>query len=467
MGKKRLSRFSFIFHLSSFILLLSACAPVVETATSPTVTREADATVTPAATSVPVSTLGVEAESLRGVVIMAWHPWFGMEASLFETQVADFNATNEWGITVLSAGQSNFAELFNNVTASLAAPDKPNLVIGLPEQALFWDERTGVVDLAPYVSDPIWGMSADDIADFSSVFLEQDLVNGRRLGMPAQRTTRLIYYNQSWARELGFDAPPATADEFREQACAATASFRANEDATDDALGGWLVDTDPMTAMSWMLAFGGGPLEGDGYRFLAPKNIEAFRFVKTLFEDGCAFQLTETAPIDAFANRRALFVTGGLEDLATQSRAFLTLSSADEWMLIPFPGENETMAVYGSSFIVMPSTNEQQLATWLFVRWLLSTENQARWVSTTGMFPLRTSTLNLVADYAAAHPQWVGAVKLLPRAQGTPRLASWRQIRLVLGDGFACMFLGNMPSVCDQPPVVLVQMDKAVQDLTK
>lgn len=463
----------FIFHLSAFIFLLSACAPPLETATSPTVTREADAaTSTPAATSVPVSTLGVEAESLRGVVIMAWHPWFGVEASLFETQVADFNATNEWGITVLSAGQSNFAELFNNVTASLAAPDKPNLVIGLPEQALFWDERTGVVDLAPYVSDPIWGMSADDIADFPSVFLEQDLVDGRRLGMPAQRTTRLIYYNQSWARELGFDAPPATADEFREQACAATASFRANEDATDDALGGWLVDTDPMTAMSWMLAFGGGPLEGDGYRFLAPKNIEAFRFVKTLFEDGCAFQLTETNSTDFaarratdFATRRALFVTSGLEDLAAQSRAFLTLSSADEWTLIPFPGENETMAVYGSSFIVMPSTNEQQLATWLFVRWLLSTENQARWVSTTGMFPLRTSTLNLVADYAAAHPQWVGAVKLLPRAQGTPRLASWRQIRLVLGDGFDFMFRVNMP--VGQVATILADMDRVVKDLSE
>jgi len=455
---------NFIFHLLAFIFLLSACATLLETATSPTVTREADATATPAATSAPVSTLGVEAESLRGVVIMAWHPWFGIEASLFETQVADFNATNEWGITVLSAGQSNYTELFNNVTASLAAPDKPNLVIGLPEQALFWDERTGVVDLTPYVSDPIWGMSESDVADFAPVFWEQDLVDGRRLGMPAERTTRLIYYNQSWARELGFDAPPATSDDFREQACAATASFRANEDPMDDAFGGWLVDTEPMTAMSWMLAFGGGPLEGEGYRFLTPKNIEAFRFVKTLSESGCAFQLTETSPIDAFATRRALFITGGLEDLAAQSRAFLTLPSNDEWTLIPFPG-GETMAVYGSSFIVMPSDDAGQLATWLFVRWMLSTENQARWVSTTGMFPLCTSTLNLVADYAAAHPQWVDAVKLLPRAQGTPRLASWRQIRVVLGDGFDFMFRINMP--VGQVATILADMDKAVQDLVK
>lgn len=445
---------------------LSACAPVTSTATSPASTNEAVVSPTAIVTPAPVSTLGVEAESLRGVVIMAWHPWFGMEASLFETQVADFNATNEWGISVLTAGQSNYTELFNNVTASLAAPDKPNLVIGLPEQALYWDERTGVVDLTPYVSDPIWGMSATDVADFSPVFWEQDQMGDKRLGMPAERTTRLMYYNQTWARELGFTAPPTTADEFREQACAATASFRANEDPKDDAYGGWLVDTDPMTAMSWMLAFGGGPLEGEGYRFLRPQNVDAFRFVKTLFESGCAFQLNETSPIDAFATRRALFITSGLEDLSAQSRAFLTLSSTDEWTLLPFPGDGrQSMAVYGSSFIVMPSAAEQQLATWLFVRWMLSTENQARWVSTTGMFPLRHSTLNLVADYAAAHPQWVEAVKLLPQGQGTPRLASWRQIRLVVGDGFDFMFRVNLP--VGQVATILAQMDTAVKDLTK
>ncbi len=398
---------------------------------------------------------------------MAWHPWFGVEASLFETQVADFNATNEWGISVLSVGQSNFSELFNNVTASLAAPDKPNLVIGLPEHALYWNERTGVVDLAPYVSDPIWGMSADEIADFPPVIWEQDLAGDARLGMPAQRTTRLMFYNESWARELGFDAPPATPEQFREQACKANAAFRLNEDPKDDALGGWLVDTDPITAMSWMLAFGGGPLEGEGYRFLKNENIAAFRFPKTLFEDGCAFSLTDTSAADAFANRRALFVTGGLEDLAAQSRAMLTLNRIDEWTLIPFPGETQTMVVYGSSYIIMPSDDASQLATWLFVRWMLEAENQARWVQTTGMLPLNASTLDLVADYAASYPQWVQAVKLLPSAQGTPHLSSWRLIRLVLGDGFACMFLGNMPSVCDQPPVVLTQMDKAVQDLLK
>jgi len=453
-----------LLSLFSLLLLLAACTPVTSTATSPDSSPAAHATFTPAVTPAPVSTLGVDAADLQGVVIKAWHPWFGMEASLFETQVADFNSGNEWGITVLSVSQLNYTELFETVSTSLAAPDKPDLVIGLPEHALYWDGQSGVVDLSPYVADPLWGMSAGEVADFPAVFWEQDLQGERRLGMPAQRTARLIYYNATWARSLGFSAPPDTAEEFREQACAAHATFLANADEKDDALGGWLVDTNPMTALAWMLAFGGGPSEGEGYRFLTPENIEAFRFVKTLSEQGCAFRLTETSPVDAFANRQALFITSGIEDIPALSRTLLTQSSSDDWTLIPFPGSGDpSMAVYGSSYIVMPSDDVRQLATWLFVRWMLSPENQARWVSSTGMFPLRTSTLDLVADYAASHPQWVEAVKLLPFAQGTPRLASWRKIKLVLGDGFEFMFRIDTP--VGQVATLLADMDKAVQDL--
>ncbi|MEW6241514.1 MAG: extracellular solute-binding protein, partial [Chloroflexota bacterium] len=374
------SRSSFIFHLSSFIFLfLSACAPVVETATSPTSTPEADAG--PSSTADPVSSLGVEVDALDGVTVTVWHPWFGPEASLLETQAAEFNTTNEWGITVLTAGQGNYTELFNNVTAALVGVEQPDLVIALPEHALFWREQDGVVELTPYVDDPLWGLAESE--SISPALWAQDKVDGEILGAPAQRSARFLFYNQTWARELGFDAPPAAPDEFREQACAANQSFRKNEEPSDDGFGGWYVDTQTMTALSWMLAFGDGPLQESGFRFLKPDNLEAMRFVKTLAEDGCAWQSAEADPFDEFAARRALFATGSLEDLPAQSRAFTALGSDDEWTVIPFP--DETLVIYGSSFVLIPSTDEEQLAAWIFVRWMLSDANQARWVKSTGL----------------------------------------------------------------------------------
>jgi ABC-type glycerol-3-phosphate transport system substrate-binding protein len=108
-----------------------------------------------------------------------------------------------------------------------------------------------------------------------------------------------------------------------------------------------------------------------------------------------------------------------------------------------------------------------QLASWLFVRWMLSPENQARWVQSTGLFPLRTSTMNLLSEYSAEHPQWAAAVELLPEGQLTPQLASWRVVRIMLGDGFRDMFdTIRHPDLTDgQVPLLLRQMEETATDL--
>ncbi|MDL1927123.1 extracellular solute-binding protein, partial [Anaerolineae bacterium AMX1] len=91
-----------------------------------------------------------------------------------------------------------------------------------------------------------------------------------------------------------------------------------------------------------------------------------------------------------------------------------------------------TMSVYGSSYIVLRSDETRQLAAWLFVRWMLSPDRQARWVQTTGMFPLRSLTLNLVSDYATAHPLRAGDAALRVVAADPPRAGRRIQLHLPL-----------------------------------
>ena len=81
------------------------------------------------------------------------------------------------------------------------------------------------------------------------------------------------------------------------------------------------------------------------------------------------------------------------------------------------------------------------------------------------MFPLRNSTLTLLAPYASTHPQWLAAVKLLPQADFPPRRADWRLVRVAIGDGFNNMFRVNLPS--GQVPTILAQLDSLVSDLIK
>jgi ABC-type glycerol-3-phosphate transport system substrate-binding protein len=458
-----------IIAFTSILFVISACAPpttfVAGTQTPrPNETANIPATNTPAPAE---SGLKVEKEALRGVQVTVWHPWFGAEASLFQSQVMQFNTENEWGIIVNGQSQGNYSELFLQTDAAMEDSSYPQIAIGFPEHALGWQEH--VVDLNPYVTDPVYGLTANDISDFPTVIWNQDEVDGKRFGMPAQRTARFLLYNQTWARELGFESPPATSAEFEQQVCAAHRAVGTDANTDNDSLGGWLIDTHAMTPLSWMLAFGGGAQEEDGYRFLTPGNIAAFRFVKTLQQKNCAWVASLDLPMpDRFAARQALFVTASLEDLPAHARAFAAASNTDEWTVLEFPGgERDALVVYGSSFILFESDDVTQLASWLFMRWVLSAENQARWVQSTGLFPLRNSTMQFLGDYPTSHPQWAQAVELLADAETTPQLASWRVVRVMLEDGFRDMFdTIRHPDLTDgQVPLILKQMDDIAEDL--
>ena len=453
------------------LFAIAACSPPTPLVAN-TSTPRPQATVNALATETPgpaTSSLNVEREALRGAQVEVWHPWFAAEASLFESQVAQFNTENEWGIVVQAHSPGTYSELFLQTQAALEESTAPQVVVGFPEHALAWGDH--VVDLNPYVQDPLYGFSPSELSDFPPVIWNQEEVDGKRYGVPAQRTARFILYNQGWGRELGFDSPPVNASQFEQQACAAHKALGSDQDPDNDPLGGWLIDVHPITPLSWMIAFGGGVQEEDGYRFLAPGNIAAFRFVKTLQQKSCAWVASPDLPIpDRFASRQALFSTASLEDLPDQARAFSAANNPDQWTLLKFPGEeHDALVVYGSSFIMLESDDKTQLAAWLFMRWMLSPENQARWVQSTGLFPLRTSAANLLGEYASTHPQWAEAVRLLPEGELTPQLASWRLVRVMLGDAFRDMFdTIRHPDLTDgQVPLILKQMDDTAEDLNQ
>lgn len=453
---------SFLFIVS---ILLSACGSTEVTSTSEpssaSVSQEATKPPKPVPTKGPASNLGVGEEALKGVEIRVWHPWYGVESSLFGNLVTDFNEKNEWGIRVIAESQVNFTNLYENTTAALPTPDKPDMVIALPEHALGWDENGIVADLIPYVQDPAYGFDSSDIPN---VFWNQDMYGGKRLGIPAQRTARFLLWNETWAGEIGFSALPDVPADFEQQACRAQQAMLKDAVPQNDFMGGWYADTEPMTAYAWLLAFEGGVLDGSSYRFLTPNNIEAFRFLRTLSENLCAWQLAGASPLEAFANREAMFVTASLEDLPEVARAFAAANSTDEWKVISFPGDNEdALVVYGSSYVILKSTPQEQLAAWLFIKWMLENEQDARMVEATHLFPIRTSSLDLLGDYEKTHPQWAQAIQLLPQGEIQPQLASWRQVKTMIGDGFTHMYRVNVPS--GQVPAVLAQMESIATSL--
>ena len=450
-------------------LVLSACGPVPPTQPStpdlPHATATTGVTSTLTVSPSPAPTISVDPARLRGVTIQIWHAFAGNAEGIFADQVAQFNASNEWGVTVTPTGYGDYTTLYDAINTALESGGTPDLVAALPEQTLLWEASASVVDLSPYLGDPAWGLGSDNIADFTPVFWMQDNLDGKQLGVPAQRSARFLFYNQTWAHELGFASPPDTAEAFRQQACAANASFRTDDNLQNDGYGGWIVNPDWQTTYSWMLAFDGSVVNGSLYGFRTDPNQAALQFLKGLYDDHCAWLSTEPTPFDSFAGRSALFVSGDLAEVPMATESMSRLNNTDEWRLVPFPGTiGSVLVTYGPSYSLLNSTPEKQLAAWLFARWLLSPENQIQWVEATGLFPLLTSVMDSIGQYRTASPQWDEAVAHLSLAQGVPQLASWRKVRYVLEDGTNIIFQTDVP--LEQISSILTEMDSTAKEIS-
>jgi multiple sugar transport system substrate-binding protein/sn-glycerol 3-phosphate transport system substrate-binding protein len=357
--------------------------------------------------------------------------------------VSDFNKANTWGIKVEITAFDSPGLLSEQVRNTLYSGKLPDVLAGYSYQATSWDKNAKtLVDFNDYLEDPAWGLPADGQADFYPAFWQQ-ASPGKRLSTPLHRAALGVYYNQTWAKELGFTSPPKTTQEFENQACA---SAKANGDGT----GGWMITAETSTVVGWMYAFGGSLVspDGKGYRIDTPENLKAFTFLKGLQTRGCAWTTTQVYPSAQFAERKGLFVVGSSAGLDSQSEAFQSAGKGDQWTVIPYPEEANSSApfvspvliVHGPDLMIVHTTPERQLAAWLFSRWLISPEVQSRWIRMDGSIPLRTATLDLLADYAKSHPQWSSLVGSEENARNEPAFASWEIVRWVISDASMQLF---------------------------
>jgi multiple sugar transport system substrate-binding protein/sn-glycerol 3-phosphate transport system substrate-binding protein len=356
---------------------------------------------------------------------------------------------------------SHGGDLFQDVRASVNIGEPPDLALGYNNQLVAWhSQEEPLVDLNEYVNDPIWGLDEAEQNDFYTAFWDQDVVDGVRLGLPFYRSSQVIFYNQSWARELGFDDPPTSPDEFEEQACASA-------EEKDDDTGGWILSTETTTILSWIYAFGGQIVEpqGESYRFDTPHVESALTFLRGLLDKGCAWKAETRYPNPEFAARQAIFYTSSIAGLPFQVEAFEEAGENDVWTSIPFPSSSDQpiITVYGLSIAVFKSTPEAQLAAWLFALWLSQPENQAGWVEISSYFPTRASTLDLLSDYIDQNPQFGAALELIPYSQIEPRLASWGTVRWAVSDAAEHIF--NLDFDPEQISTVVKDLDATAAEI--
>ena len=389
----------------------------------------------------------------RGQTVVWWHNHSGARQEGLKKLVAEFNLKNDCGITVDPQYQGSYNDIRDKMNAGLGSGEVPSLVVGYQNDQAFYQKVGGLADFNVYVNDPYWGLTKVQQEDFFASFWHQSVhpaYDNQRLGFAPNRSMEVIYWNKSWASELGFANPPATPAEFEEQACAAAA-------ANGDGTGGFILRDDASGTAAWTYAFGGDILtpDGTGYGYNSQATIDAMTMLKRMYDNKCAYFFTEGFPNPEFAARRALMTMGSSSGLPFYISDVKKAGKGDafEMIAIPHTTPNPVQNVYGGDVMVPVTNPEQQLAAWIFVKWFTGPETMAEWVIISNYFPTRSWALRYLLDYRRENPLWASASDMLQYSYYEPQLISYQAVRDATEETFNAIMQGdctNIKALLDQ-----------------
>ncbi|NMB55024.1 MAG: extracellular solute-binding protein [Leptolinea sp.] len=436
-------------------------AAIVDTATPEPLPTPIGVRQTPSA--IPSATIPVELGKLKGTRIRIIHPWTGQAGREFRQLINEFNQENVWQIQVEEVQSGSVSEISQIFTESLASSDHVDIAATSPEYLADWYGQGRIIDLADFISNPEWGIT-DAVRDtyYASVW-KANQVDEKLIAIPAQINLQFMVYNQTWAEELGFTEIPTTRQEFIRQVCEAAIVNNKDAKKENDGTGGWIINTSSTTLISWINAFGGNktwlqdPLE----IITQNETGDAFSFLREMMEKGCAWNSRVASPFTYFAERQTLAFSASLPDLIELEETLSFTKNSDKWTILPYPGAEKyaPALMTGMSYGISQTEPVEELASWLFVRWLALPRNQARLSEAAGTIPPTTAGVNLMETTGEVPVWWKEAITLVADASILPASSDLRRIRPVLEDGFWQMMQPTPMAI----PTLMNQMNDTIK----
>ncbi len=447
------------------VLALAALPACTAQPVAPTVIPATKTVAQSTSTAVPKPAITPQADLPGGIQLTLWHPWTGEPADWLEKTTEQFNRNNAWGVTVALQTHADDLVLDEDVTAAAQTGSLPDLVIAPGAYLQSW-EQSGIQlrDLNTFINSSAVGWTALQQNAFLPIFWKTDMINDVRLGLPALRTGNFLFYNQTWAEALGFKNEPQNSVEFQEQACAAAKANMQDATSQNNGTGGWFYTSQPLPIISWIMAFSGGSVQNGEEVDLQTQGAQnALEFLYGLYNRDCAWSGKQPTPYQYFSGRYTLFYSGDSRDIFVQERANQQVGVKDEWKLLPYPSDMNRPVVFleGYSYAILSKDNNQALAAWLYLSYLLETQNQADLVEATGALSLSSAVVAALKDFRAAHPAWEEAVQYLAMAQPVPSDPAWPRTEAVVSDmAWQLKFLASKETI----PALLSEAQTILQE---
>jgi multiple sugar transport system substrate-binding protein len=383
--------------------------------------------------------LALFAQSLAGVdptgqTITYWYQHTGANGTAMAKMIDDFNATNEWKITVKGEYAGSYNDIYNKMVAAIAAKSPPELVVAYQNQSATYEVNNAVVDMNAYVQDSKWGIGKD-LPDYIAGFINQDVsaqFGGMRLGFPPNRSIEVMYVNTDMLAAAGITAPPRTWDEFTADSVKVTNK--------DKGTYGYALDNlDASHVYAFLISRGGdfARPDGKGYTLNTPQMKATMLYMRSLITQGIARKIPKKYDDqNDFGNGLAAFTTGSTSGLTFYDAAVKSNKNGPfAWVIAPIPQlttvGTPAINLYGASVSIMKTTPAKQLAAWLFIKWFSDPKQQAQWTRVSYYFPVRKSTAPLIQDLLDKDPRFSTAWSLLQNAtlKAEPPYAGYDLVR--------------------------------------
>ena len=375
-----------------------------------------------------------------GLKLEFWHPWAGETAEIVEELVDNFNQENAWSTTIISISHADKDVFVEDLTEAFINKEQmPDLIVSTSQSLRTWySEGYPIKEMDLFIKLDSEGSTEMILPEIFPAFWNIDVVDEKRLGVPAYQSGQFLFYNQTWGYDMGFEDFPGTIEAFSEQACTAAKSNLYDTITENNGTGGWIFNSESLPLLSWLRVFGGGDLINSRSQpiFTQTENVNAFTFLYDLYRDDCAWTGRISEPYSYFSNRMAIFYSGQMEDIIKQINFDDESENNDTWMLIPYPSAfgKPIVMVKGLSYAIITEDEGRSIAAWEFIKWMLASENQALFVEKTGTFPLSAEVIERMDVEAEIYPIWKDSLQYLPYAQAEPSYRAWYVIEKVLED---------------------------------
>lgn len=334
------------------------------------------------------------------ITIEFWHTrGSGANGENMTAMIEEFNATNEFGITVEGVYQGSYSENLSKVTAAISAGDNPTLAL-LGSGGIEALADAGVLaDMMPYMQRD--GFEIDNIPEGLQYYMTYE--EGKALVVPYLVSSPVLYYNKALWTEV-----PNTIQELY---------AGAKKMYEEKGVPGWGLTLDVGYLQRPVLISLGanGLLTADGLTADTLESGEMLTYL-TDWQNGVKEGWIVAPEVtDASSVMQQKFYAGELGMFGASSGSLknimkLSAENGVDLGIATYVGyDGYCASIGGGSLMILEANNSQQeiAAAWEFIKFLFSDENIVRLHSETGYLPMTYSAAES-ADCLALWEEYPG-----------------------------------------------------------